>query len=389
MLLTGSAGGGKSHLAANKLHGYLLKYPRSQGLAARKIQASLANSTVLYLENEVIGNDPRVVHRPSKSRFEYYNGSMLIYVGLEDVKQRRRLRSIGLKGGVDIAWMEEGTEFERADFDAVKARMRGKAAHWRQIIISTNPEGPTHWIYTGLIMQAGNAAVYYSKAVDNPYNPEDYQTNLESMQGVEGVRLRDGLWVQSTGLVYAEWNDSENVTESADYEPGAGPLFWGVDDGYTGEFDSQAGMFTGQSHPRVFLLAQLRNDGSLNVFWESLQIKTLSEIHLDEVLALPYPEPDFAACDKSAAELRGRIHARGLYTRKSPASVAESIKELRNWVSADKNGVRRLKVHPRCKQLRLEFVTYAYNPSTGVPLKEFDHCMDSLRYLVHALRDRG
>ena len=39
--------------------------------------------------------------------------------------------------------------------------------------------------------------------------------------------------------------------------------------------------------------------------------------------------------DKSAAELKGRLHALDIYTRNSPSDVAESIKELRRALGPD------------------------------------------------------
>jgi hypothetical protein len=82
LLLTGSAGGGKSRLAAEKLHGFCLRYPGAMALAMRKIRQSMTNSTVLFIERSVIGRDPRVNHYPSKLRFEYDNGSILAYGGM-------------------------------------------------------------------------------------------------------------------------------------------------------------------------------------------------------------------------------------------------------------------------------------------------------------------
>lgn len=388
ILLTGGAGGGKSHLAAEKLHAFCLKYSGAQALIARKVRVSLTSGTILFFEREVVGDDPRVKHVPSKSRFEYSNGSVLTYIGIEDAKQRKRLRSIGAKGGVDIAWLEEATEFEQEDFDAVKGRMRGKAAPWRQIILTTNPDAPSHWINVRLILN-GEAKVYESFAKDNPHNPEDYQVSLDSMQGVEGDRLRKGLWTQATGLVYDTWRDDQgggNVTEDAEYIPGGGDIYWGVDDGYVGKQDEKTGLFTATSHPRVFLLCQLRPTGQLCIFAESYACGKLSDNHIDEVLALPYPQPEFAAVDKSAAELKARLMEKGIYTRNSPPTVAESIKIMRGWVSPDANNFRRLLVHPRCKQFRAEMASYRLHPVTSDPVKEFDHGPDAGRYIIWTLR---
>jgi len=137
VLLTGSAGGGKSRIAAQKLHDFCLRYRGATALVVRKARVSITNSAAEFLQESVIGNDPRVRHMPSKSRFEYANRSKLMYTGLDDEEQRKRIRSIGGKGGIDIAWMEEATEFEEDDFNAVLARLRGQAAPWRQVILTT------------------------------------------------------------------------------------------------------------------------------------------------------------------------------------------------------------------------------------------------------------
>ena len=68
MLLAGSAGGGKSALAAQKIHGFLLKYPRATGLMMRKTRQSMTNSTVLFFEKEVAQGT--CTHVSSKNRFE-------------------------------------------------------------------------------------------------------------------------------------------------------------------------------------------------------------------------------------------------------------------------------------------------------------------------------
>lgn len=388
VLLTGSAGGGKSRIAAQKLHDFCLRYRGATALVVRKARVSITNSTAEFFVQSVIGSDPRVRHVPSKSRFEYANRSRLIYTGLDDEEQRKRIRSIGGKGGIDIAWMEEATEFEEDDYNAVLARLRGAAAHWRQIILTTNPDAPTHWIKRRLI-DGGEAAVYYSTAEDNAYNPLDYRARLNSLTGVEGDRLARGQWVQASGLVYDVWSDGPidgNVTEDAEYIEGGGDVIWGIDDGYAGQRDPTTGHFSADSHPRVFGLYQLRHDGTINRFAEHYAVKTLSDAHLVEVFALPYPRPSYAVVDKSAAELKGRLHAAQIYTRNSPSDVAESIKETRRALAMDVNGRRRLRVHPRCKHFRAEMASYRYDPQTGKPIKQFDHGPDEARYVVWALR---
>lgn len=386
LLLTGSAGGGKSRLAAEKLHAFCLKYPGAFALLVRKTRVSMTKGSILFLKETVIGPDPLVSHLESKDYFRYRNGSILAYIGLENDDQRERLKSIGPKGGVDMVWGEEPNELEEADHNALLARMRGKAAPWHQIMYTCNPDAPTHWIYRRLIV-GGQATVYYSQATDNPHNPADYVATLNTLTGVEALRLAGGQWVQATGLVYADqWADPGNVTEDAEYVAGGGSVLWSVDDGYTGKQDPTTGYYTADSHPRVFGLYQLRHDGTICRFAESYAVGVLSEQHIDQVLTLPYPSPEYAVVDKSAAELKGRLHAKSIYTRNSPPSVMESIKEFRRALAPDVNGRRRFLVHPRCQHFRSEMASYRIDPVTQVPIKQFDHGPDEARYLVWALR---
>jgi len=384
ILLTGSAGGGKSRLGAEKLHGYCLKYPGAFALLVRKTRVSLTKGSLLFLNETVIGDDPRVRQYESKDFFRYFNGSILAYMGLEDKEQRERLKSIGPRGGVDIIWGEEATELEEADHNALRARMRGRAARWRQILYSCNPDAPTHWIYNRLIV-GGEAHVYYSGRLDNRHNPADYDATMRTLTGVEDARLNRGEWVQATGVIFDVWSEADNVTEAAEYVEGGGSILWFVDDGYVGKRDPATGYWSADSHPRVFLLAQLRHDGTINVFYEDDRAGVLSNDHIQMITQLPYPAPDYAVVDKSAAELKGRLHVEAIYTRNSPPDVEESIKELRRAIAADANGRRRVKVHPRCKNLRAEMASYRRD-ANGKIVKAFDHSLDALRYGVWAQR---
>jgi phage terminase large subunit len=388
LLATGSAGGGKSRFAGEKLHGFLQKYPKSQGLIVRKTRASMTNGTIPFMEQVVIGETPGVKHIGSKFHFQYSNGSSLAYIGMDNADDRTKLRSFGVQGGVDIAWMEEASEFEESDFNEMLGRMRGTAGSFRQIILTTNPDSPRHWIKTRLI-DKGEAKVFYSGTNDNPYNPDDYQATLNTMTGIEKERLVMGLWVLAQGVVIDTWDELQNVTEKADYIPDYGSVVWSIDDGYAGEVDEHTGLYTANSHPRVILFAQIRPDGQVCIFDELHAIKTLSRNHLDQAAAMPYPSPEFVVVDKSAAELKGEITERGLYVWNGANSVAESIKLTNKWIAPDVNGWRRIIVHPRCKLLRSEMLSYRYKLGTEEPIKEFDHSADALRYLTFVLNKRG
>lgn len=395
VLLTGSAGGGKSRTAYEKVHAFCLHYPGATAVILRKKGTDAAKSVVLSLEKKIIGKDPRVTHNKKDGIFHYDNGSVIIYTGMKDEGARKGLRSIGIEGGIDICLMEEAIEFEESDYNEVTGRMRGNVAGWNQLILCTNPDIPGHWINRRLI-KGNEASVHYSSESDNPYNPESYKKTLSRMTGSDGSRLRDGLWVSGAGLVIDTWLDrymssdgsdgGGNVTLEAEYIVGGGHAMFFVDDGYAGEWDRKANMFTDVSHPRVFLFVQLRSDGRLAIFAESYAIKTLAQAHLSQLKLMAadagWPWPTIAHYDKSAASLEGAMReAKITQLFKGPSSVSESIKELRAAVGADENGFRRVIVHPRCRLLRLEMSSYSKDASGDI-IKKWDNGPDAARYGV-------
>lgn len=419
ILLTGSAGGGKSHVAARKIHAYCLTYPGATALIVRKTKTSLYNSVITMLKNSIMKEqlaNGTVRHLSTASRFEYSNGSIIMYGGMQNEQQREAIRSAGAEGGIDIAWMEEAHQFEERDFEEIKGRIRGRAAPWRQIILSTNPDAPTHWIYVRMII-GKEARIFYSSARQNPHNPPDYQRNrLDTLQGILRDRLRDGKWVAAGHLVLDSWidvydnndeltelteEDVGNVTLDADYIPGGGPVYWFVDDGYAGDQDDTTGMFKAKSHPRVFLMVQLRDDGRLAVFNESYRVKTLAPVHIKQVITTTekrnWPPPSRIVYDKAAASLGGYLRdelGSAWGTPKSAISynvvpVEQGNNELNTYLAPDENGVRKILVHPRCRHLRMEMVSYKNNPMTGRLIKDFDHGPDALRIGVWDLKYGG
>jgi PBSX family phage terminase large subunit len=207
----GSAGGGKSRAAAEKIHGFMLKYPNAVGIALRKAR-EFASKSVVYAIKTAIGEDRRVTYNAADLIFNYSNGSRIFIVGLKDEGQRQALRSIAGSGSADFIWGEEANALTEDDHNELLGRLRGRAASWRQLLYTTNPDTPLHWIKTRLI-DGGEASLHYSAAKDNPYLPPEYIETLQSITGVMGMRLREGMWVQAEGVVYDTWSDALHMID--------------------------------------------------------------------------------------------------------------------------------------------------------------------------------
>lgn len=385
VLLSGSAGGGKSRTGLEMMHRYMQRHAGATGLMMRKAREWTGKSLVPFMKQGVIGRGGVGLYKKSDMQFQYPNGSVIYVGGMASDDQRESVRSIGGDGGLDIVLFEEANAFEENDLNEIIGRMRGKAGPYRQIILMTNPDSPNHWINRRLIV-GGEASVHYSGAKDNPHNPPEYIDNLNRMTGILYERLVLGRWVQAEGVIYDNFT-MDNVTAEAEYNP-EWPVFWGVDDGYA----SGAGKGSESYHPRVFLLCQMTPQGGIHIFYEYIKTNELSEKSISNILDLPYRKAEVAYVDSSAQELLNRIRELPMSTIGATHKVSEGIKNVRRLI-CDGNGVRLLKVHPRCVETVNEFQSYRYDlASRSVeagepkPLKENDHCMDALRYVCHRLR---
>ena len=379
ILLTGSAGGGKSRLAGEKIHAYCLKYPGATGVMLRKTRESMTNSTVLFMDRGVIGRDDGIRFFSSKSRFEYDNGSILAYGGMKNEEQREQIRSIGQDGSVDICWMEEANKFTEDDFNEVLARMRGTAAPWRQVILSTNPDAPTHWIKKRLI-DGGEATVYYSGALDNPHNPEGYVDQLQRLTGVLKSRLVDGKWVQAEGAIYDGFDESIHLIDPFRI-PDDWRVICSIDFGYT--------------NPFVCQWWAIDHDERMYLYREIYMTRRTVRVHAKKIHELTDCKVEMVVADHDAED-RATLEENEIYTDIADKRVSPGIQAVQERLKVQPDGKPRLFVmrgatveedwrlvdEKRPTSTLDEFSAYVWNDKVAKdePLKINDHGMDAMRY---------
>jgi len=387
-LYTGAAGGGKSRAAAEKLHGYMLKYPGAVGIALRKAR-EFASKSVVYALKAAIGDalDKTVIYNSSDLMFHYSNGSRIFIAGMKDEGQRQALRSINGDGSADFIWGEEANALTEDDHNELLGRLRGKAAPWRQILYSTNPDHPQHWIKTRL-MDGGEAAVYYSRATDNPHLPADYHDILAAITGTLGKRLRDGQWVQSEGAVYDLWDDALHMIDRM-------PTGWEqwrkirvIDFGYVNPFVCQWWAIGGDDEMIRYREIYMTHR---TVSQHAALINTLS---MDE-------RYEATICDHDAED-RATLHQAGIRNIAATKDVSPGIQAVSQRLARGANDKPRLFLlrgalveideslqaakRPTCTEQ--EFPGYIWQtspdgrPDKEEPVKLNDHGMDASRYAV-------
>jgi PBSX family phage terminase large subunit len=385
LLLEGSAGGGKSHLAANKMDAAMRKYAGATGLVVRKTRESMTNSTLLFMDRVVIGDDPFVTLKEQKKRWEYVNGSVLAYGGMKDDAQREAIRSIGLVGGLDFVWMEEAHLFSEADFEELLPRMRGRAAGWWQIILTTNPDHSEHWINKRLI-KGGGAAVYRSRADDNTHNPDGYaDVTLDMLTGVRRLRLKDGLWVNAEGAVYEDFRREVHVIEPFEI-PAEWTRFRSIDFGYRNPFVCQWWALDG--------------DGRMYLYREIYMTNRTVRQHAEQINALSEGERISWTVGDHDAEDRATLREAGIETLPAQKEIRVGIERCQRRLVVQGDGKPRVfffndalvEVDPMLEAAKKPVCTvdeisgYVYprgvdgKPNKEIPVDLDNHGMDGWRY---------
>lgn len=103
-------------------------------------------------------------------------GSIIYGLGLDDPE---KIKSFD----VNASWLEEATEFTKADYTQAHLRCRRPGPIENQVVCSFNPIDAHHWCITDLVQ--GNdptVAVLHSNYKDNPFLDEAYVTKLLSLE---------------------------------------------------------------------------------------------------------------------------------------------------------------------------------------------------------------
>lgn len=431
ILLSGPAGTGKTRACLEKLHLMALCNPGMRGLIVRKVAADLASTALVTWKEHVAAEalDTGLIDYFGGSKSEpagyryangpgggYKGGSFVAIGGMNDPG---RIMSTEY----DAIYIQEATQLTVTDWEQLNTRLRNGKISFQQLIADTNPDVPTHWLKQRC--DSGACLLVESRHRDNPriYRAdgtltvygEGYMERLDALTGVRLKRLRDGLWCATDGQVYEQYDPavhSPTVADIAALHGGwpdtrlcAAGLPWHWERWYAIDF--------GYTNPTVIQRWARDDDGRLYLYGEQYQTERLVEDHVKDLRSIVYtaggkqlePEPQAIICDHDAED-------RATFRKHFGRGTVSAVKWVKPGVEAVQS---RLKVagdgRPRLYLLRgalwkmdqalrdagkptstlEEIVSYVWEPakdgkpSKDVPLKENDHGMDDMRYVVARL----
>lgn len=224
----GSAGSGKSVDAAQE---YILRLMRDKGrnlVALRKSDITNRDSTFAELTGAIyrmFGDKAEQYWKINTSPLQLTfknNGNKIIFRGMNDDKQREKLKSITFqKGKLTDVWLEEATEFTQADFEIIDDRLRGELppGQFYQIRMTFNPVNKSHWIKRVFFdFPDENVLTHHSTYLTNRFIDAAYHARMERRRQVDpdGYRIYGlGEWGEIGGLILSNY-----IIEDFDTSPG-------------------------------------------------------------------------------------------------------------------------------------------------------------------------
>lgn len=379
IVMKGSAGSGKS---VDTAQNYILRLLRDKGrnlVCIRKSDITNRDSTFAELTG--------AIYRMFGDRAEQYwqinlsplkltckaNGNQIIFRGMNDDKQREKLKSITFqRGKLTDVWCEEATELTQTDLEIIDDRLRGELpdGQFYQIRLTFNPVSKTHWIKKVFFDIADpNVLTHHSTYQMNRFIDDAYRARMERRKLVDpdGYRIYGlGEWGEVGGLILTNYivEDFDTSPERFDYMVNA------MDFGYnhancTGEVGFKDG--------ELYLCRELY------VFEkDTAEIIRMAEGKFQKNLTMwcDSAEPDRIKMWKKAG-----YKARAV--KKEPNSVKAQIDHLKQ---------HKIHIHPSCVNTIKEIQQWKWqrDERTGEymdePVNFFDDAMAMLRYSIEQER---
>lgn len=228
IVMKGSAGSGKSVDTAQH---YILRLMSDKGrnlVALRKSDITNRDSTFAELTGAIyrmFGDQAEKYWRINTSPLQLtciHNGNKVIFRGMNDDKQREKLKSITFqRGKLTDVWLEEATEFTQADLEIIDDRLRGELppGQFYQIRMTFNPVNKSHWIKKVFFdIKDENVLTHHSTYLTNRFIDAAYHARMERRKLVdpEGYQIYGlGEWGEIGGLILSNY-----IVEDFDTSPG-------------------------------------------------------------------------------------------------------------------------------------------------------------------------
>ena len=392
IVMKGSAGSGKS---VDTAQNYILRLMADKGrnlVCIRKSDITNRDSTFAELTGAIyrmFGDKADKYWQINMSPLKLTckaNGNQIIFRGMNDDKQREKLKSITFqKGKLTDVWCEEATELTQADVEIIDDRLRGELppGQFYQIRLTFNPVNKNHWIKKVFFdIPDENVLTHHSTYLQNRFIDEAYKARMERRKIVdpEGYQIYGlGEWGEIGGLILHNWEIKDISQNLNDYD------------------DIAIGQDFGFNHANAILLLGIKDDNIYILDEIYVHEKETSEI-IPMALEKGFPQNKTMWCDSAEPDrikmwkTGGFSRAKGVDKGGSQGSVKSQIDWLKGVVEKGKAVKRMIFVHPHCVNTIKEMQQWKWKKDDksgeylDEPVPVMDDAMAALRYGIEGWR---
>lgn len=380
IVMKGSAGSGKSVDTAQHYILRLMSDPGRNLLCVRKSDVTNRDSTFAELQGAIFrmfGEDYKKYWyiNSSDMRLECIaNHNQIFFRGVNDEKQREKLKSIAVKRGkLTDVWIEEATELTQNDFEIIDDRLRGELpkGQFYQIRLTFNPVSSSHWIKKHFFDRADpDVFTHHSTYKDNRFIDDAYYRRMERRKEVDpdGYRIYGlGEWGEVGGLILTNYvvEDFDTSPERFDY------MVNSQDFGYNhADCIGEVGFKDGELYLCREIYEFEKDTGEL------IELADKRGFNKSLTMWCDSAEPDRIKMWRKAG-----YKARGV--KKEPNSVRAQIDYLK---------LHKIHIHPSCINTIKEIQQWKWkknektNEYLDEPVNFFDDAMAMLRYSIEEER---
>lgn len=382
IIMKGSAGSGKS---VDTAQNYILRLMRDAGrnlVCIRKSDITNRDSTFAELTGAIyrmFGDKAERYWQINMSPLKLTckaNGNQIIFRGMNDDKQREKLKSITFqKGKLTDVWCEEATELTQADLEIIDDRLRGTLpdGQFYQIRLTFNPVNRNHWIKKVFFdIPDENVLCHHSTYIMNRFIDDAYRARMERRKLVdpEGYRIYGlGEWGEIGGLILHNWEVKDISQNAADYD------------------DFANGQDFGFNHADVILPVGIKDD-DIYITKELYEYEKDTNELISMALNMGIDRKKQMWCDSAEPDRIKMWQKAGFRaTGVDKGGSAGSIKAQIDWLKQ-----RKIYVHPSCVNTIKELQQWKWkkDEKTGdyldEPVSFQDDAMAALRYAVEGWR---
>ena len=417
-VIKGSKGSGKSKTAALWHIFHMMKYPQSNTLVVRKVYGTLRDSTYTdllwaidrlgvtkYWDYSV--NPLKITFKRDPQRRETWQE--IHFRGLDDAQ---KIASIAVRNGwLNWVWFEEASQITNyEEFEKVVMSIRGfippETKLWKSVTITFNPWSDKHWLKARFFDEPHNnvLAMTTTYRCNRWLGPEDLERyhDMEEHNPRLARIICDGDWGVSEGLVYEDWEAQDfDILHVAETHPNI-KFSFGLDFGFSISYNAFVAVAIDMDSRTIWVFDEMYGRGIPN-FEIAKRITEMG--YQDEIIIADSASPkDIYDLQKGFKEML--VDEDGLMIPGPDGQpqynyyVLPNIRSALKGGDSLKNGIQRIQSFhlivnaTKCPNTITELSQYCYDQDKDGnfldrPIKEYDHCMDALRYSTECIFTNG